>query len=219
MNSRSSATRFSLSAPILVVLLLSGTAAAPEPGRAVQAGAKVSRILAAEQARAQAERQTIRLLVDQHRGLAEQAWRQRLADAIYEEAVAAHVDPLMVAAIVARESSFRSRVVSRAGAVGLMQLRPFVARELAANGNIEWRGRETLHLPEVNVRLGAAYYRQLVERFDGDTRLALAAYHRGPTRLQRQLRGGPLGESRYVSNVLELYTRLDTRRRDLLVRS
>jgi soluble lytic murein transglycosylase len=165
----------------------------------------------------QVDRQAIRMLIDEHRGDTDHQWRAQVSDAIYDEAMAVGIDPLLVAAIVARESSFRDRVVSHAGAVGLMQLRPFVARDLARKSDLEWQGHETLHSPELNVRLGASYYRELVQRFDGDALLALAAYHRGPTRLRRQLNRGTFSGSRYASRVLELYEFLSAGRGDLLV--
>jgi soluble lytic murein transglycosylase len=169
------------------------------------------------EARERVERSTILALVSAHQRSVDEDWRRQLADVIYEESIAAGVDPLMVAAIVAKESSFRSRVVSRKGAVGLMQLRPFVAREIAERRQLKWNGRETLRRPELNVRLGASYYKQLFERFEGDPRLALAAYHRGPTRVRRQLSRGTFGDSRYARNVLGLYQRLDAQRRNQLL--
>jgi len=165
----------------------------------------------------QVDRMTILALISEHRGDTDAEWRRQVSDAIYEEAMAAGIDPLLVAAIVARESSFRDHVVSHAGAVGLMQLRPFVARELARQNDLEWQGRETLHRPELNVKLGASYYRELIQRFEGDALLALAAYHRGPTRLKRQLDRGTFSGSRYAQRVLELYEILSAGRSDFLI--
>jgi soluble lytic murein transglycosylase-like protein len=165
----------------------------------------------------QVDRQTILALVDEHRRDTDVAWRRQLSNAIYEEAMEAGIDPLLVAAIVARESSFRDRAVSHAGAVGLMQLRPFVARELARKNDLEWEGRETLQRPELNVKLGACYYRELIQRFEGDSLLALAAYHRGPTRLRRQLDRGTFDGSRYALRVLELYRTLAAGRSEVLL--
>lgn len=201
---------------IVIVLLLTGANAAPfSPNTA--AVAEPGALADVAGTREHVERQAILGLVNEHRHLAGPAWRQSLADVIYEESVAVGVDPLLIAAIVARESSFRTRVVSRCGAVGLMQLRPFVARELARRQKIDWNGHDTLQSPELNVRLGATYFRQLFERFEEDPRLALAAYHRGPTRLRRQLDRGPLGDSRYVDGVLGVYQRLDMLRHERLM--
>ena len=163
-------------------------------------------------ARADADRATVLELVRAYRLGADDAWRRQLADVVYEEAVAASMDPLMVASIVARESSFQSRVVSRAGAVGLMQLRPFVAREVAQRSALEWNGVETLHAPQHNVRLGIIYYKELLDRFEGDPEMALTAYLYGPTRVRRQIAGGTYRGSSYADGILDLYSTLSTRR-------
>lgn len=155
------------------------------------------------------ERATVFWVVRHHLPRADHDWCASLSEAIHEESVAARLDPLMVAAIIARESSFRTRAVSSAGAVGLMQLRPFVARELAARASVDWEGTPTLHEPQVNVRLGSRYFRELLDRFDGDAQLALVAYHRGPARLARQLEQGRFRGSRYADRVLALHAELE----------
>jgi soluble lytic murein transglycosylase-like protein len=132
-----------------------------------------------------------------------------LADTIYQESLNQNLDPLLVAAMISMESSFRPSVVSDAGAVGLMQLRPFVAKDVAERNDLLWSGEITLVEPHHNVRLGVRYYRELVDRFQGDERLALIAYNRGPTRLRSQMRlVGDTVASRYAENVLRLYYQL-----------
>lgn len=133
---------------------------------------------------------------------------EALADAIYDESVRADVDPLLVASIVAKESSFRHTVVSRFGAVGLMQIRPAVAGELALRLKLDWSGPEALHTPSINVRLGIFYYKDLVDRFGGDRAIALTAYNYGPSRVRRQLREGTYAGSAYAAEILSLYGRL-----------
>jgi len=158
------------------------------------------------------ELQAIQSLAQEHSSSA----ADDLAGIIHKEATAAGIDPLMVAAIVAKESSFRTTVVSRAGAVGLMQLRPFVARDIAERIDLEWSGTPTLREPKHNLRLGIRYYAELVERFEGDVHLALVAYNRGPTRLSKQLRSGMTITSRYADRILGLYEDLDEQRVTLL---
>ncbi len=147
-------------------------------------------------------------VVRQHRPTAADGWRHTLAAAIVEEARAEAIDPLLVAAIIAKESSFKSRVVSHAGAVGLMQLRPWVAADVALRTDIEWNGKQTLHLPHLNIRLGLRYYKELVDRF-GDEHVALTAYCFGPSRVSMQLRRGTFRGSRYAREILEFYERLN----------
>ena len=154
-------------------------------------------------------------VVREHRRTATEEWRRTLADAIYDESMRAEVDPLLVASIVAKESSFSSRAVSRTGAVGLMQLRPWVAQDVAGRANLEWSGLETLHSPQLNVRLGIRYYKELMERFDGDAQTALTAYNFGPTRVSRQLREGSYHGSRYAQEILAMYEELCCDRDDM----
>ena len=155
-------------------------------------------------ARAEVEFDRVVMIVRDHRPGASPAWLHTLASAIVNEARAEAIDPLLVASIVARESSFRSRVVSSAGAVGLMQLRPWVAQAMAETSDVEWGGVETLHTPHLNVRLGVRYFKQLVERF-GNERIALTAYCYGPTRVSSQVRNGTFRDSRYAQEILDLY--------------
>jgi len=160
----------------------------------------------------QVEREAILELIAAYRQRADESWRLRVADAIYRESLAASVDPLMVASIIAEESSFRSRAVSRAGAVGLMQLRPFVARHVAHESSIEWNGLETLFVPDDNVRIGVLYYKELLESFDGDHEVALTAYNYGPTRVRRQLAAGTYGGSAYAAGILQRYETMARKR-------
>ena len=79
-------------------------------------------------------------------------------------------------------------------------------RESVPDAGVEWNGVETLHRPDRNVRLGALYYRELLERFDGDHERALTAYNYGPTRVRRQIANGTYRGSSYARRVLELYS-------------
>jgi soluble lytic murein transglycosylase-like protein len=154
-------------------------------------------------------RSAILALAAKHRTYGDQERLRQLADTIYHESRAESLDPLLVAAIISMESSFRPAVISEAGAVGLMQLRPFVAQDVAERHDLLWSGEITLVEPYQNVRLGVRYYRELVDRFQGDERLALIAYNRGPTRLRIQMRNnGPDVASSYAENVLRLYKQL-----------
>ncbi|HZC74357.1 MAG TPA: lytic transglycosylase domain-containing protein [Gaiellaceae bacterium] len=97
----------------------------------------------------------------------------------------------LLAGVAYVESRFSTDAVSQAGAIGLMQLMPSTA--------------ESLHLdalePSSNVLGGAVYLRQLLSRYGGDLKLALAAYNAGPTAVDRA-GGAPSGETlAYVGEV------------------
>lgn len=97
----------------------------------------------------------------------------------------AGVDPYLVAAVVYNESGFRPDAVSEEGAVGLMQLLPSTAAWAAEqSGDQAFRG-PALRRPDMNLRLGAWYLAWLLERFDGNPVLALAAYNGGQHTVDR----------------------------------
>lgn len=121
-------------------------------------------------------------------------------DVISRVATEYRIDGLLLAAVVDAESSFDADVVSPRGAVGLMQLMPTTAADL---------GFETLHEPGANVRAGARYLSSLIQRYDGDLALALAAYNAGPGNVDRFGGVPPFRETdRYVKKVLSTYVGL-----------
>jgi len=115
-----------------------------------------------------------------------------------------HLDPLMVLAVIQVESRFEPTAVSAQGAIGLMQLQGPTARDLAMDLGLEWTGDDLLFNPDLNVLLGCAYLRRLMDRF-GDQDAALAAYCSGPTLVEarRDANGRiPLAYSDRVWDVL-----------------
>ena len=98
------------------------------------------------------------------------------------------LEPGVLRGLVRQESVFDSDAKSHAGAIGLTQLLPGTAEPLARSVlRVRYR-RAFLYDPGVNARLGAAYLRQLLDRFGGNLHHALAAYNGGPTRMTRVLR-------------------------------
>lgn len=85
-----------------------------------------------------------------------------------------NVDPHLIKAIIVAESGFNPKAVSRVGARGLMQLMPGTARAMGLKDSFN---------PEKNIEAGVRYFRRLLDRFDGNTRLALAAYNAGITKV------------------------------------
>jgi len=98
-------------------------------------------------------------------------------DPIIRQAAADYrVSPDLVRAVVQVESGFNPRARSPKGAMGLMQLMPATAAELGVDDPFD---------PEQNVRGGVTYLRQLLDRYDDNERLALAAYNAGPEAVAR----------------------------------
>ena len=136
-------------------------------------------------------------------------------DIIRQQAADKDLDPALIAAVIYEESRFRDQT-SHAGARGLMQVTPETADLIAReSGGIAFT-QEDLATPQVNISYGSYYLRYLLERYDGDVELAVAAYNAGPTRADRWVdeAGGlddfdasdhiSFPETRaYVENVLE----------------
>lgn len=107
------------------------------------------------------------------------------------------LDPALVRAVVQAESGYNAAAVSNKGALGLMQLMPATAVELAVARPFD---------PEENLRGGTGYLQALLDRFGGDATLALAAYNAGPSAVERYGGVPPYPETlEYVRRVLSLW--------------
>jgi len=95
------------------------------------------------------------------------------------------IDPLVLHALIRQESQFQSDILSPAGAVGLMQLMPRTAAEVARKEKMPKPHRTDLLRPTVNVRLGAAHLSALVKGYGGDYFRAVAAYNAGEAAVDR----------------------------------
>ena len=123
--------------------------------------------------------------------------RKELLAAVRNSSFRFNVEPELVLAVIAAESRCASDARSRAGAQGLMQLMPKTA---------EWLGVENPHSVRENIDGGSKYLSSLIERFNGDLELALAAYNAGPTRVARYKRVPPFPETKsYIKRVINFY--------------
>ena len=95
------------------------------------------------------------------------------------------LDPAFVEAVVIAESNGNARAVSRAGALGLMQLMIPTATDMAGREQDDPVSREELFDPAVNLELGCRYLKYLGRLFDGDPRRILIAYNAGLGRLRK----------------------------------
>ena len=128
-----------------------------------------------------------------------------LANAIVEQSRVYGIDPYLVMAVIKTESTFNSRARSNKGAMGIMQILPSTAKEVAGDLGMEWKGHEMLYNPSVNVTLGIHYLSFLRGRFDNDMTKAIVAYNRGPYKLARSLRKGKHLRSAYADKVYSNY--------------
>lgn len=100
------------------------------------------------------------------------------------------LDPYLMAALVAQESTFTADIRSGANAYGLMQLIPSTGRRYATKVGIRPFSTASLTRPETNVRLGMTYFKDLVDRFGG-AHFALASYNAGESRVARWIAEKP----------------------------
>lgn len=122
----------------------------------------------------------------------------QLARTIHDAAESQGLDPELGFRLVRAESAFNPRARSHAGALGYTQLMPSTARWL----DRRMTTRERILEPEPNLRVGFGYLRRLIDKYDGDVRLALLAYNRGEGAVDRDLRSGRNPENGYTRRVL-----------------
>jgi soluble lytic murein transglycosylase len=136
------------------------------------------------------------------------------ASIIRQQAAEKHLSPAFVAGVIYAETKFDART-SPAGAVGLMQIEPSTAQELARRSGATNFHASDLNTPSVNIAYGCYYLRYLLDEYHGSRVLALAAYNGGETNVNRWVQEArahgkrltisaiPFPETRdYVSRVL-----------------
>ncbi len=139
-------------------------------------------------------------------------------DIVFSEAYESKVDPYLVFAIIRAESKFQTAAESPAGARGLMQIMPDTAQWIAEQQGVTDYSTIDLHDPQDNIQLGCWYLSNLIEEFNGNLPLVVAAYNAGRGTVSEWVASGqwngdpgqldqiPFEETRrYVKNVLKNY--------------
>jgi len=119
----------------------------------------------------------------------------KIETAINKAAVEFKLKPELIRAVIRAESNFDPKAVSPKGAAGLMQLVDTTAADMGVKDRFD---------PEENVMGGAKYLRKMLDRFDGDLKLALAAYNAGPENVKKHDGIPPFAETiKYVDKVIK----------------
>lgn len=90
------------------------------------------------------------------------------------------VDPLLAHSLIRQESNYQPDIVSKVGAVGLMQLMPYTAKDVARRVHIETPEPSDLMQAHINIKLGIKYMEEVFESFDNNMIHAIASYNAGP---------------------------------------
>lgn len=131
----------------------------------------------------------------------------RLTEVIYTESNKYRYDPMFILAIILTESSFKKGQRSIVGARGLMQVVPFVGKDLARRSDVEWEGSQTLFEPVANIKLGTQHLFEQILKFK-DIKKAIVAYNVGETRLRSIMRRNRPMPKNYLNKVMERYQML-----------
>jgi len=100
------------------------------------------------------------------------------------------LDPYLVASLIRQESEFNPLALSRANAVGLMQLLPITGKRVAKEVKLKHYNASQLYTPTLNLQLGTRYFKSMVDKYGGQYEYALAAYNAGADRVEDWLGQG-----------------------------
>jgi len=143
------------------------------------------------------------LLRRQYRDLPRPYWEALFPKAYWTDlrrySIANGLDPYLVASLIRQESEFNVLALSRVSAVGLMQLMPKTGKTVAKQVKLKGYNNAQLFTPAINLELGTRYFKEMVDKYNGQFEYALAAYNAGTDRVGDWLGPGPLPRIRKSS--------------------
>ena len=147
----------------------------------------------------------VREFLERNRIRLERDQVEHIAHSVHEASSRFQLPPEMILAVIRIESAFDPNALSHKGAIGLMQILPSTAQEIAQELKMEWSGDDLLRDPAANIAMGAYYLTKLIGQFD-DLAVALAAYNHGPGRIARLEGAKAALPMDYATKVLSHYT-------------
>jgi soluble lytic murein transglycosylase len=132
-----------------------------------------------------------------------------LTETIIAEAQKYDFDPVFIMAVIKTESAFNPKARGTSGEIGLMQLKPTTASEIAKRFKLSWHGPSTLENPVENVKIGIAYFSELRTKFSGFANKYLSAYNMGAAKVKKMYRvqsKPKIYSLRVINNYKTLYT-------------
>ncbi len=140
----------------------------------------------------------------------------KIAQTIIDESLKYGFDPVFLLSVIQSESRFNPEAKGRHGEVGLMQILPPTGKWIAEKSGQQWKGTSSLKDNIANIRLGAAYFAFLRDRFDMHARLYIAAYNMGQRNVDLAL-GKKIWPKDYpgvvMRNYIEFYNSLEDNKR------
>lgn len=140
----------------------------------------------------------------------------KIAQTIIDESLKHGFDPVFLLSVIQSESGFNPDSKGLHGEIGLMQILPPTGKWMAEKANMKWKGRSTLKNNVENIKLGAAYFAFLRDRFDMHARLYIAAYNMGQRNVDQALEKKIWPKdypSVVMKNYVEFYNSLEDSRR------
>lgn len=120
---------------------------------------------------------------------------------VMDQARSQGIRPEWILGIMRRESAFDANAESSAKALGLMQLMPGTARDLSRQMGMQLVAKEDILQPDLNVKLGTTYLRDMLKRFSGNYAQATAAYNAGPGRIPKWAPSQTLAADQWVESI------------------
>lgn len=129
---------------------------------------------------------------------------KKIVETLISESKKHKIDPIFLVSIIKTESSFNPNARGTSGEIGLMQLLPATAKDIAFQISLPWKGHKTLENPINNIKIGAAYISQLRDLFERKPLRYISAYNSGPGRILKIEEGDKVPKF-YKSKVLRNY--------------